>query len=147
MIHPPEFVIEPEEGIITQESKEEFQIKFNPNIISHHKGIAECRFGPELEYTRTINLTGSAIFPQVFVKNQSRYENSIDLNFGIVESGKSVMKKVMVHNLSMASAHVILHEGSDSEFECQKKSAEIKPNSSCEFPITFRNRVFLTSRD
>merc|ERR1719192_1618474 len=38
----------------------------------------------------------------------------------------------------MASAHVILHESSDSEFECQKKSAEIKPNSSCEFPITFR---------
>jgi hypothetical protein len=140
LIHPPEFTIEPSEGIITQENKELFEIKFNPNIISHHKGIAECRFGPEFEYSRTINLTGSAQFPQIFVKNKSKYENSLNLDFGIVENGKSILKKVMVYNLSSCTAHVILVEGSgsESEFECQIKSAEIKPNSSFQLPILFR---------
>ena len=71
------------------QGREYFEIRFKPNKISNYKGLAECRFGSELEYSKTINLEAQCQFPQIMVKNGNKFGNKMTVDFGIVESGTS----------------------------------------------------------
>ena len=87
--YPPEFTVYPSEGVLGPQRREYFEIRFKPNKISNYKGLAECRFGSELEYSKTINLEAQCQFPQIMVKTGNKFGNKMTVDFGIVESGTS----------------------------------------------------------
>jgi len=91
--YPSEFSISPSEGVLGSKASQTFQINFRANITSLYKGIAECRFGPELEYSKKISLTAVSCFPQIFVGNQSKMAKRTELNFGNVERGQLSERK------------------------------------------------------
>ena len=97
--YPSEFSISPSEGILGSQASEKFQINFRPNITSLYKGIAECRFGPELEYSKKINLTAVSCFPQIFVGTESKMANKTELNFGNVERGQISERKARLEKI------------------------------------------------
>ena len=80
------------------QGREYFEIRFKPNKISNYKGLAECRFGSELEYSKTINLEAQCQFPQIMVKNGNKFGNKMTVDFGIVESGTSKERVILCKN-------------------------------------------------
>ena len=47
--------------------KSEFDLTFHASNTSLFRGVAECKFGPELEYKKKIKLSAQSSFPQLFI--------------------------------------------------------------------------------
>ena len=139
--HPEQgFTIEPLEGVLHAQAQADFVIKFKPNKIASYRGIAQCRYGPDLEYTRRVSLFAESHFPQICLDKGNRTL----LDFGIVAASAAKTKMINLQNRTSVSARfmIVRQEQIDEElheFTCQVTSQlEIAPNSSFELPITYK---------
>ena len=89
LTYPSEFSISPSEGILSAQASEKFEIQFRPGRTSLFKGVAECRFGAELEYSKKIALTALAAFPQIFIGSQDKMSKDATIDWGNVEKGRT----------------------------------------------------------
>lgn len=143
--YPTEFSISPSEGVLAAQASQEFQLDFSANQTSLFKGIAECRFGPDLEYSKKINLTAMSCFPQIFVGSPDKMSNKTVLNFGNVERGQVSQRKVKLYNPSNVIARIVIDDANPtdadaivpSDITCPIKSAEIPPKGTILLPMIF----------
>ena len=116
--HPEQgFTITPSEGILGAQAQAEFELEFKPNKIASYRGLAQCRYGPDLEYTRQISLFAESHFPQICLGKGNRTE----LDFGIVARNSSKTKIVKLYNRTPVHARFVIEPQERvgiSDFKC-----------------------------
>ena len=116
-------------------------MEFKPNQIASYRGIAQCRYGPDLEYTRRVSLFAESHFPQISLDSGNRTE----LDFGFVPGNGSKTKTVKLYNRTSVRARYIIERQEQIDEELHEFTIrqagdrlEIGPNSSFELSITYK---------
>ena len=84
-----------------------FEIKFKPNKIAAYRGVAQCRYGADLEYTRRISLFAESHFPQISLEKG----NQAQVDFGIVANDSTKTKVVKLYNRTPVRARFMIKPG------------------------------------
>jgi hypothetical protein len=139
------FHIQPAEGVVKPRDTQEFVITFRSDYAAEYKGVGECFFGPELEYSRKMNILATSMWPKLHVGTGEKKSKIAKVDFGNINFGDEVEKKVKIYNSSDVVARVSVLDADKrdgelipSPFNCLAKSLVIAPHKHAVLPIKFK---------
>ena len=144
-VFPDNFHIHPAEGIVKPRDTQEFIITFRSDYAAEYKGVGECFFGPELEYSRKMNILANSMWPKLHVGTGENKSKIAKVDFGNINFGDEVERKVKIYNSSDVVARVSVLDADKrdgdvipSPFKCPAKSLVIPPHKHAVLPIKFK---------